>query len=506
VDNTSDTIRRIKEAEKNWDLWRSLHQEAMDYAAPNRETFNEYSGGMRKNRHIYDSTAVIGTQQFANRIQGSVIPAWSEWMEFTAGDEIEEDKAVEANQLLESVTKKFFSVLNHSNFYTELAPSLTDLAIGTGAILIEENEFGKDDPVRFTNVPLAELYPEKPPAGSIDSVWRKQMMKPCHIKRVWPEAKLTGQLEKLAEKPDSKEVTIWNGQCYNADTGMYDHKVMYLAENAELFSQSFKTKRLIVFRWHVTPGEVFGRGPIIQMLPDIRTANIIREYMLRNAAIQMSGIYTGVTDGIFNPHTVRIAPGSIIPVASNSNQNPSLTPLTPSGNIGLGDAMLEQTQDIIRRALFADPMGELTDPVRSATEMMIRQQEMLKDAGASFGRLKTELIEPLVSAVMDILSGLGQVPDIKIDGKEVTIRQQSPLAKSEALEDFQNIQVWAADLAGFVPEEAIMGSVKIEDYPKITAEKLGIPPELIRNDAERAQVAQAAQAAAEDLGGGQPTE
>lgn len=498
-----DTIRRIKQAEANWELWRSLHQEAMDFAAPNRETFNEYSPGMRKNRHIYDSTAVIGAQQFSNRIQGSIMPAWTQWQEFIAGDEVDEKEATQANQLLETITKKFFSVLNHSNFYTEIAPSLIDLSIGTGAILIEENEFGKNDPIRFTNVPLAELYPEKPPAGAIDSVWRKQKMKPDHIKRVWPQAKLTQKLETLAQKPDAKEITIWNGQCYNPDTGMYDHKVVYMAENALLFEQSFKTKRLIVFRWHVTPGEVFGRGPVIQMLPDIRTANVTMEYILRNAAIQMSGIYTGVSDGIFNPHTVRIAPGSIIPVASNSNQNPSLTPLTPSGNIGLGDGLLQMLQDKIRKALFSDPLGDISDPVRTATEMMIRQQEMLKDAGASFGRLKTELIEPLTAAIMDILSGLGEVPELKIDGKEVTIKQQSPLAKSEALEDFQNTQVWMSNLQASMPPEAIMGSVKIEDIPKVTGDQLGVNPDLIRTDAERAKVAQAAAQAVEDLGGQQ---
>ena len=496
MDKVEDCLKRIHEAEARWQLWRSLHQEAMDFAAPNRETFNKYSEGMRKNRHVYDSTAVLGTQQFANRIQGSLIPAWSQWMELVAGDEIEEKQETEVNKRLEDITKSFFSALNHSNFYTELSPSLIDLAIGTGAVLIEENEFGKAEPLRFTNVPLAELYPEKPAGGAIDSVWRKQEIKPNHIKRVWPEAKLTNQLEKMAEKPDSKEVIIWNGQCYNSKTGMYDHKVVYEGEKAILFEQSFKTKRLIVFRWHVTPGEVFGRGPVIQMLPDIRTANIMKEYILKNAAIQMSGVYTGASDGIFNPHTVRIAPGSIIPVASNNSANPSLAALTPSGNIGLGDALLKEVQDSIKQALFASPFGDITDSVRSATEQMLRQQEMLKNSGASFGRLKTELIEPLVAAVMDILTDLGEVPPLRIDGKEVTIRQQSPLAKTEALEDFQNIQVWKEDLASFMPPEAIMGAIKIEDYPKITAEKLGVTPDLIRSEEERAELAQAAQQAA----------
>jgi hypothetical protein len=237
------------------------------------------------------------------------------------------------------------------------------------------------------------------------------------------------------------------------------------------------------------------------MLPDIRSVNVMKEFMFRNAALQTSGVYTGVSDGIFNPHTVRIAPGAIIPVASNSNQNPSLTALTPSGNIGLGDALLQQTQEGIRKALFADPLGDFTDPVRSATEMMMRQQEMLKDAGASFGRLKTELIEPLSSAVMDVLMERGEIPPFKIDGKEVTLKQVSPLANSEAIEDFQNIQVWKSDLASFMPPEAIMGSVKIEDYPKVTAGMLGVTKSLIRDEAEREQFAKAAVEEAQNFDG-----
>lgn len=496
-------LKRCKAAEERWQMFRSLHQEAMDFAAPNRETFNEYSPGQRKNRHIYDSTAVIGTQQFANRIQASLIPPWQQWMDLVAGEEIPEQEKDSINKQLESISKIFFATLNHSNFYTEIAPALIDLAIGTGAILIEENEFGKADPVRFTNVPLAELYPEKPVGGAIDNVWRKQKIKPSHIKKAWPMAKLTAKLEQLAEKPEAKEIDIWNGMIFNSDSGMYEQHVIYEAEKHELFTQSFKTKRLIVFRWHVTPGETYGRGPVIQQLPDIRTANIMKEYILKNAAIQMSGIYTGVSDGIFNPHTVRIAPGSIIPVASNGNQNPSLTPMTPSGNIGLGYELLSDLQNGIRKALYSDPLGEITDPVRSATEMMIRQQEMLKDSGASVGRLKTELIEPLVAAVMEILQGLGQAPELRVDGRDVSIKMQSPLAKSEQMDDFQNLQVWTQYLAATLPPEVVMASAKVEDIPKVSADLLGVPAALVRSEEERkALAAQVQQAAEEGLEGG----
>lgn len=503
--SVADLIARFKEAENLWNLWRSLHQEAFDFAAPNRETFNFNSPGQRKNRHIFDSTAVIGLQQFSNRIQGALLPPWQQWMDLVSGDAIPEEEKEKTDQALEDLTNTFFSHLNHSNFYTELAPMLVDLGIGTGAIMVEEGDFATGQTLKFTNVPLAELYPEKPPGGPIESVWRKQQIKPVHIKRVWPGAELPRELEKLAEKPESKEVTILNGMLFNPEDRKYHQVVIYEPNKTLLFTQSFNTKRLIVSRWHVTPGEVFGRGPVIQQLPDIRTVNKVKQFILENAAIQMAGIYTGVDEGVFNPHTVRIAPGNIIPVASNSNANPSLQALPRAGDLGLGQLVLEDLQDNIKKALFADPLGDLNDPVRTLGEIMLRNQDMLRNSGASFGRQKTEMVEPVVNAVMDILGELGLVPKVTVDGNEITIRQASPLAKAEALEDFQNSQVWFQTLSQ-LPPEVVAAKVKIEDLPGFWQEQLGVPASLIRNEQETKevtdQIQQAAQQGIEQGAGG----
>ena len=166
--------------------------------------------------------------------------------------------------------------------------------------------------------------------------------------------------------------------------------------------------------------------------------------------------------------------------------------------------MLEDLRENIRKALFIEPLGDITDPVRSATEITIRQQEMLKNAGASIGRLKSELIEPLVRAVVDILSSLGKMAPIIVDGKEVTIKQMSPLAKAEDLEDFQNSQLWWSNVAQ-LPPEVMMGSVKIEDLPRFWQQKLGVPANLVRSNEEREALAQQVQQAAEiqlEQGGG----
>ena len=489
-----DLLARFSKAEGRWQLWRSIHQEAFDYAAPERETFRFRSPGQRKNRHIFDSTAVLGLTQFASRIQGSVVPSWQQWMTFAAGDEIPKEEKDKANELLEDSTDIFFSHINHSNFSTEITPSLSDLGIGTGAILIEEGPFSSSNTLRFSNVPLAELYPEKGSGGPVESTWRKQSVLPKNIPATWPEAELPSKLLAMVKDENANEVEIKTGMLLNEDDGKYYQLVIF--EEDLIFSQAFDTKRLIVFRWHVTPGEVFGRGPIMQVMADIRTANKVKQFLLENAAIQMAGIYTGVSDGAFNPHTVRIAPGVVMPVSSNNTQNPSLASLTPSGNLGLGDLILEDLQTNIKKALLVDPLGEVTDPVKSATEQIIRNQESLKLQGASLGRLKSELIEPLVNAVVDILRGLGKMSEFTVDGNEVTIKQQSPLAKAEDLEDFQNSQVWFNSLQA-LPEEVVAGVVKVEDLPKFWADKLGVPASLIRDEEEIQRLASAVSEAAE---------
>lgn len=504
-------IRRFHEAQSNWEQWRSLHQEAFDFSAPQRETFHKRNPGQRKNRHIFDSTAVTGLEQFANRIQGSLLPSWQQWMMLEAGSDIPDEDKDRVNQLLEETTDTFFSELNRSNFSTEITPSLSDLGIGTGAIMIEEGEFGSDEIFRFTNVPLAECYPENPFSGPIKTVWRKHELAVERIKQIWPEAELPPSLaDKVKNEPRTK-VELLNGMVYNHEDKKYHHIIIFEKDKAVLFTQAFNTQRLIVFRWHLTPGEIFGRGPIMQVLPDIRTVNKVKQFILENAALQMAGVYTGLDDGIFNPHTVRIAPGSVIPVNSNNQANPSLRALDRAGDIGIGQLIIEDLQNTIKKALFADPLGELTDPVKSATEIMVRKQEMLTQAGASLGRLKTELIEPIVAAGIDILGELGKIEKIRVDGKEVAIKQASPLAKSEDLEDFQNFQVWTAALAQTAqllgPEAGaalLAATIKIEEVPDYMREKLGVPAKLARSEDERDQVGtQIAGALQQGIGGGQ---
>src|SRR3712207_9562090 len=72
--------------------------------------------------------------------------------------------------------------------------------------------------------------------------------------------------------------------------------------------------------------------PYTTLFRSIRTANTVVEMVLKNASIAVTGIWQAEDDGVLNPATVRLVPGSIIPKAPGSA---GLTPLAAPGNFDI---------------------------------------------------------------------------------------------------------------------------------------------------------------------------
>jgi hypothetical protein len=499
--------KRFKKAIIDHDIWKPLLDEAFDYSMPDRNTFYTRSPGQKESRFVYDSTAVEGLDIFVNKVQSGFFPDWLNWLEFRAGEEIKEEDKEEVNATLEEYTNKFFGHFHQSNFTTEITPTLKDWGVGTGGLEVAAGRIDRDETLfKFKNIPLPELYPENTASGPIRSSWWMYDIELEQILMNWPEADIGKSLEEALKKDPLKKVRLIDGHLYNPKTNTYQQYIL-LQNKAQhiIYAQEFKTKRRIIFRATKTPGETMGRGPIIRLLSDIRTVNKIVEFYLKNAAIHVAGMFTAVDDGVFNPYNFVVEPGAVAVVSSNNSQNPTLSRMPISGDIQLSQLVLKDIQDRINRALMAIPMGDVNDPVKSATEQMLRHQDDMKRSSTSHGRLYSELIIPMVKACLDIAVGRGKMPDMSINDRHVKIKMVSPLAKQKEMEDFSNSQVFF-NMIMQLPEAVAMGTTRLEKLPNYWAEKLDVPLNLVRPEEEAAQVGAALIQASQQITpeGGQP--
>lgn len=483
-----DLLKRFNAANSRKNLWIDTLQQCYQYALPQREEFYQNSReGQKKNEEVFDSTAVNGLQKYASRMQATLAPPWRKWAKLAPGQEIPEDEQDRVREGLEKATDVLFTAFNHSPLATQLHEAMLECGVSTGALLFQEGD--DEQPFDIVAVPMSQLVPEEGPNGTIETVFREYDVPARLIERKWPDAKIPASVENdIKSKPDTKHKMI-EGTIFNSDTKKYDYVVMIKKGMEVIVEREEEVSPWIVFRTSVMPGEILGRGPIMQALPDILTANKVVEFTLRRAAIDIAGIYTHVSDGAVNPYTIQLVPNSLIPVQSNNNENPTLRRLDTGGGIDVSQIVLADLRENINDALFNNQLGPVEGPTKSATEVSIRQQDLLQTSGSTFGRLQTELLEKAVKRGVYILQRRGKIPEFKVDGKEVTLRYESPLARAQDAEEIQNLVRWM-EMSSMVGPQIFMGTTKVEEIPKKLGELLGVPADLNREDQDKEQMMQ----------------
>ncbi len=483
-----EIMKRFGDAVARKAGWLTHIEEAYRFSVPHRNTFFDETRGGKKNLDVFDATAVLGVPQFATKLQSIMVPPWREWSQLALGPDLR--KQEQGNNrlkiLLAEETDAMFSHIHHSNHALQVHEAFQDLAIGTGCYDEMAGPLGQKALV-FNAIPLTELVLEEGPQSTIETTYREMRIAGRLIERQWPGAQLPPLLlSKIKDKPDTL-IDLVEAVIFDPDRLIWEGAVVWKEEKTLIWRAMWTTNPRIVFRWSVTPGEIYGRGPIMQVLPDIKTANKVVEFILRNAAIQVAGMWTAQTDNAFNPYNFRPAPGAVIPVVSNSRDNPSIKALERSGDLSLGFEVLRQLQETIRKALFQS-LRSPDDPVISATQFALETRELVDQQGSSFGRLQTEVVESTASRTVDLLSRRGAMAPIRIDGRQITLKHTSPLARVQDIDDLITLQ----QTLDAVPEESVPIGIKIEELAAWAAEKTGLDPRLIRDEAGRAQIAEQA--------------
>jgi hypothetical protein len=498
LEDAKGLLRRQKRASERKQHWESIYRDAYRYTMPERETFDDRSPGQRMNRHVYDSTGLEAVHKTANRMQALLAPPWRQWCQLEPGSEVDPE-AAEAPEILAQLqeqTNILFDHLNHSNFSTVINEAFLDIMVGTASLTVEL-ESGN---LVFDAVPLSQIELEEGPRGSVETVWRPMTVPGAHLERMFPGIELSENLRKRIEKRPEQPQSVVYGVVFEPKSGRY--YAVVLEKNPARIAWRWNYEGagpFIVARATVVPGEIYGRGPILWALPDLKTLNAMVEFMLRHAAIQIAPPLTAVSDGILNPYNIRLQPNTVIPVSSNDNAGPSLRALEIGGNFQIGDIMVNDLRSRIRRMLLDDDR-RAEGPVRTATEISIEDRELIQQWGSVFGRVQSELLAKVVDRSVALLSSIGKMARLQIDGKQLTLKYVSPLSRAQDEDDLLALDA-ALQRSAALGEAVLAQGYKIEDIPAWIARKTGMDQDLVRSEEERRAIQQAAAQAAQAEGG-----
>ena len=249
--------------------------------------------------------------------------------------------------------------------------------------------------------------------------------------------------------------------------------------------------QIIIYRDRVRPGECEGRGIGIDLLPTIRDLNRIIEYSRKNLAFKANPPLFYDADKYFNPHLFRKWSGAMI--ARNPNgRNPLEALQMPEY-----PEVLEHIRDlrqIVRDGFQVDPIGEVNTPVKSATEVSIRENRAQRTSATDISRLINELPKQVFTISAKILAKRRLLSkDKSISGIQSHLLRfdfQSPLYDLQKQDDLSHFTMMAQILQQFGGEGAVLTATKMEEVLPFLADKLNLPAKLMKSKEEFASFMQ----------------
>lgn len=486
-------LKRYTKAKAFRENWVPLFEECYEYALPQRESFYYEEHGQRRDDRIFDETAVVGVQEFASRLQSGLVPNFARWADLMAGSEVPPEQREAIDNELDEVTEYVFEILQNSNFSQEVHESFMDLAVGTGVLAVEEGD--AINPVNFSAIPLPHVVLDVGPDDRIDHVFReRKKIRYSDLEILYPKGKFDEKVKRQMNGEGTTTVLEVVCRDYSVkNEEAYTHYAICMSTETILYEQKMRgigSNPFVCFRWSKCAGEVYGRGPLLNALSAIKTTNLTIELILENAQMQISGIYQMEDDGVINPDTIQLVPGTIIPKAMGSS---GLQPINAAGRFDVAQLVLNDMRLNIKRALYNDMLGDPNRTPATATEVAERMADLSRRIGSAFGRLQAELVQPVLQRVIYILKKQGRIEIPTVNGREVKIRSVSPLAQAQANQDISSVARFLELVGGVFGPEMLQMLIDGERTAIHLAKKFGVPESLIRDENQRKQIAAMAQ-------------
>ena len=486
-----------KTPENTWDLIEK-------FIAPIRggkffqDQTSEHEIDWRRGRDVFDSTAILAANTLASSVHGALTNPSSRWfnLRFRTDDLNMEDAAIE---WLQACSEAIWYALQESDFNLQINEAYLDLvSFGTSCVIEEAESEVEWKGLDFSTLPIREIYFEPDHKGRVLRFYRRYEWHALQILDKFGDKCPEDIVEKSKQpaQSDFKYTVIMaiyprEGK-ENADTTKilapkerpFASKFV-LHESATMLGEEggFYEMPAYLPRWQKASGSVWGFGPGTVALSDVMTLNTMVEQRLGAAAKVIDPPSLVTERGLMSD--LDLGPGGQTVVRDIN----AIKPYESGARFEVADQLIMDYRININKIFLVDRLELKESPAMTATEVNARFDLMQRLLGPVFGRLQTDLLDPLIERTFRILLRGGQLPplpDILQDLEtDLDVDYVGPMARAQKSDQIQMITQWTslmAEMGQAFPEMTVLPEPQA--VGRELAKAMNVPATIVRSKDE----------------------
>ena len=457
--------------------------------------------GDRRTEDIYDGTPMQAARALANAVGAMIRPEGEDWHKVKAVEDSDESTD-EAKDWFAFVDEQQRDALDNSKARFRQATGEADIdlvVLGTGPVFIGET----DTSLLFQSLHLKDTFPFFDENGNAEGVLRDRVFTVRQAVRRFGLKMLSENIQQQVRDNRLDEKVKFLHAVTPREEGRSDAifarnlpitDLWIEIESQKLVSSGgFHEFPFAIPRWDTSSGEDYGRSPGMIALPDSNTAQAIGSTLLIAGQRAADPPLAVPDDSTFDaPNTF---PGGLAyydaDLARAMGRIP-IAPLDSGANIPLTRDMQRDTRNQIWDAFFRNILRLPVDgPQMTATEIIARKEEFIREIGPVFGRLETDYTAPMIERSFNIMLRAGAFDPIPeaLQGKSVRFEYQSPIKRSRQQIEAEAARLWAEEitlLAEFKPE--MLDLINGDALARFSAEAKGISRAIVNDTDQVAQI------------------
>lgn len=488
----TERFNRLKGARGTHD---SHWQEIAELLSPMHEFGTRSTPGGKRRDKIFNTAPISFHEELSAGLQGMLTSSALRWFALRPLPNAPDSRAVKLwfEQATEAMYAVFQSPRNRFNAALQEAyPQIT--AFGNGVLHIADR--GRRGPL-FQAVPLAQCYFEQNADGMVDTLYRGRPMRLSAALRLWPTTLPAKLREAAARNPDSLVEIIHGVEpsppgAGSAARGASTWDGAYVCQGELLETERYREFPYAVARWAVEPGDDYGYGPGASALADVKMVNQMEKTGLRGWA-------KAVDPARFMPHDGFLSNPNFNPNSNNYYDSAAWRGLSnpifydQGSRPDLGEKKVELVEERLSRLFYIHVMRLPDQPNMTATEVLTRNNTMLRVMGPFTARLESELLNPIIERTFGIMmrNFLFPPPPPELRGQGWTVEYLGPLSKAMRAADAETVmRTLAAGQPLLQADPQVLDHIDAGKTYLFLADRIGMPLSLIRSDEDVATLRQ----------------